>query len=225
MPIKIQCSACSNKLTVPDSYAGKRGKCPKCNEQINIPGKGANKQQAKKEKPTEVDGDGFPNFSEEDARGDLSAPNISVPATAAPDLSAPSNSESENPFEVTPRKKGRKVKKAAKVSHQPLELTRSRLRQVGVLSAATTAAVIYAFLGLLLGLAFAAITLLGTILGASSGPGGGDILAFGIGSAIASIIFLPIFYGLIGFIGGALASSLYNLAAKLTGGLEFKFDH
>jgi hypothetical protein len=39
---------------------------------------------------------------------------------------------------------------------------------------------------------------------------------------VGSIIFFPIMYAVFGFIGGAIQSLLYNLAAKYTGGLEIE---
>ncbi len=35
------------------------------------------------------------------------------------------------------------------------------------------------------------------------------------------LIFLPIIYAVLGFIGGVLAAFIYNLVAKWTGGVEF----
>ncbi|MGD1087251.1 MAG: hypothetical protein ABR955_00795 [Verrucomicrobiota bacterium] len=35
------------------------------------------------------------------------------------------------------------------------------------------------------------------------------------------LIFLPVIYAVIGFIGGAIAALIYNLVAKWTGGIEF----
>ena len=43
------------------------------------------------------------------------------------------------------------------------------------------------------------------------------------GMGLAFIIIIPIFYTIIGFVGGALAALIYNLAAKVTGGLELTF--
>ncbi|HVZ20875.1 MAG TPA: hypothetical protein VG871_07430 [Vicinamibacterales bacterium] len=39
---------------------------------------------------------------------------------------------------------------------------------------------------------------------------------FGVGA----VIFLPIFYGLIGLVSGALTAALYNLFAGMVGGIE-----
>jgi hypothetical protein len=41
---------------------------------------------------------------------------------------------------------------------------------------------------------------------------------FGVGA----IIFLPLFYGVLGLIGGALGAALYNLFAGLFGGIELE---
>ena len=38
------------------------------------------------------------------------------------------------------------------------------------------------------------------------------------------LIFAPILYGVIGFIGGAISALIYNFIAKLTGGLEFTLE-
>ena len=38
--ISFQCPACGKKLKVKDEFAGKKGKCPKCGNVINIPALG-----------------------------------------------------------------------------------------------------------------------------------------------------------------------------------------
>lgn len=35
------------------------------------------------------------------------------------------------------------------------------------------------------------------------------------------MVFLPIIYAVVGFIGGVIAAFIYNLVAKWTGGVEF----
>lgn len=37
MPITFKCSSCKTSLTVPDAFAGKAGKCPKCNSRVIAP--------------------------------------------------------------------------------------------------------------------------------------------------------------------------------------------
>jgi hypothetical protein len=92
-----------------------------------------------------------------------------------------------------------------------------------VLSAGKIMGVLYGGIGLLIGLFFALFMLLGGgALMASgqegAGPGGGLMMGMGIGMAIAA----PIFYGLLGFIGGLISGWLFNLAAGFVGGLEIE---
>lgn len=37
MPITFKCSSCKTSLTVPDAFAGKTGKCPKCGSRVIAP--------------------------------------------------------------------------------------------------------------------------------------------------------------------------------------------
>lgn len=40
MPITVVCGSCANRLTAPDSAAGRRAKCPKCAATVEIPAAG-----------------------------------------------------------------------------------------------------------------------------------------------------------------------------------------
>jgi len=37
MPIKFNCPKCGKKLSVPDSFAGRKARCPGCNEAVGVP--------------------------------------------------------------------------------------------------------------------------------------------------------------------------------------------
>lgn len=50
MPIQIQCQHCSRQLKVKDKYAGKKAKCPDCQELIAIPVDKEGEQKASKSK-------------------------------------------------------------------------------------------------------------------------------------------------------------------------------
>lgn len=49
-------------------------------------------------------------------------------------------------------------------------------------------------------------------------------LAEGETSGLVAAVLIPLFYGVIGFLGGALAALLYNGVASLTGGLRFDWE-
>jgi hypothetical protein len=82
--------------------------------------------------------------------------------------------------------------------------------------------VLYAFLGLILGVLVALISLMaGSIaahLGQNAPPGLSAVIGFAGG--LGAIIIMPICYGIVGGIAFAVTAALYNFAAKWTGGLE-----
>jgi hypothetical protein len=65
-------------------------------------------------------------------------------------------------------------------------------------------------------------------LGATmSSLGGRDAAAGGVPSIIMGIGFmigLPIVYTIVGFVGGAIAALVYNLAAGMIGGVKFELE-
>ena len=91
------------------------------------------------------------------------------------------------------------------------------LKSVGVLSCAKVLGALYAAMGLIFGALVSLMSILGAAMG--DGQGGLSSMVFGAGA----IILLPIFYGIGGFIGGAISAALYNLVAQFVGGLELEF--
>ncbi|MEK6937362.1 MAG: hypothetical protein AABW58_04805 [Nanoarchaeota archaeon] len=90
------------------------------------------------------------------------------------------------------------------------------LKKIGVMSLAKVYGSLMAVTGFLLGLFLALFSILipnvsGT--GSFYGPMG-----------VWAVIWLPIFYGLLGFVAGAFSAGVYNLIAKRVGGLELDFD-
>jgi Transmembrane domain of unknown function (DUF3566) len=80
--------------------------------------------------------------------------------------------------------------------------------------------VMYAILGLVLGIFMAFISMVaGTLgsLGQSAAPGA-KLIGFGMG--FGAIIIFPIGYGIIGGIFAAIGAAIYNLVAGWVGGLE-----
>jgi len=82
-----------------------------------------------------------------------------------------------------------------------------------VLSVAKIMGAIYAVIGLILLPFFLLASLIGSMAGGHDNPLGA------IGGLIFGL-FAPIFYGVLGFVFGAIGAFLYNLMAKWLGGIE-----
>ncbi len=89
----------------------------------------------------------------------------------------------------------------------------AQLKSVGAFSVMKLFAVMYAMIGLLIGACFSLIAMLGSAASSDFGP-------FGALMGVGSIIIFPIFYAVIGAIGGAIMAAIYNVCAKFTGGIE-----
>ena len=96
------------------------------------------------------------------------------------------------------------------------------LKSVGVMSCAKIGGTLYALLGILIGGIFALISTLGLALGqgASGNTPAWVATIFGVGA----IVFVPIVYGIMGFIGGLITAVLYNLLAGFVGGIEMELQ-
>ena len=86
------------------------------------------------------------------------------------------------------------------------------IKRVEPVSAAKISGVLYALMGLLLALLFAAI-------GSMAGGLTQSVMPFA-GVGVAAIIILPIVYGCIGFIATLIMAALYNVVAGWVGGVE-----
>jgi len=90
-----------------------------------------------------------------------------------------------------------------------------RIRRLGVGQMAKVLGSLY----LLLGIIFAALfAFIGSMI--PSREMGNDAFMFGG----AFLVFMPVLYGVIGFIFGALIAWLYNLVAGWTGGIEIELE-
>ena len=81
---------------------------------------------------------------------------------------------------------------------------------------------VYAGVGLIIGLCVAVVSMLGSGLASAMGGESGASSVIGSLFGVGAIVFLPILYGVLGFVGGALMSALYNMAAGLVGGIEIE---
>jgi hypothetical protein len=93
------------------------------------------------------------------------------------------------------------------------------IRRVGVWSVSRMYGAVSAVGGLLGGLLLAGVALFSASAG-SAAPNE-DMPAFlGPIFGIGAVIFLPIFYGVLGILAGAIGGGLYNLFAGMVGGIE-----
>jgi hypothetical protein len=91
-----------------------------------------------------------------------------------------------------------------------------QLKSLGVLSTAFVGAVVNALLGLIAGLVVAIVsfTPAWAALPFVRGPFAG----------VLAIVVLPLVYGAIGFVSGTVLAVVYNLAARLVGGIRMLLD-
>ena len=92
-----------------------------------------------------------------------------------------------------------------------------KIKKFDPLSVGKVLAVLYALMGIIMGGVFTLFALIG--FGASAAYGADMpffIPLFGIGA----VLFLPIMYGVAGFVFGVITALLYNLVAAWVGGIE-----
>lgn len=93
---------------------------------------------------------------------------------------------------------------------------KKNLTRISPVKAGVVLGVLYALLACI---AVPFLLLAGVGMAAASRSSGANMMPgsfiFGIGA-----LFLPVVYGVVGFIGGLIAAAVYNLVAKWTGGLE-----
>lgn len=87
-----------------------------------------------------------------------------------------------------------------------------RIRRMDVMQMAKTLGALYFLLGFIIGVPV--LFFMSSVANTRSGMPG-----FGNGFGIGMIIAMPVIYGVIGFIGGALMAAVYNLVARWTGGI------
>jgi hypothetical protein len=104
------------------------------------------------------------------------------------------------------------------------------IKHIGVLSMAKFLAVLYAGIGLLVGLVVTLVSLAGSVLEKllaanpyshafiNNQPGSVFSVVFGVGA----ILILPILYGIMGAIAGFIMGVIANIALKISGGIELK---
>ncbi|GCC50733.1 hypothetical protein SanaruYs_09510 [Chryseotalea sanaruensis] len=96
-------------------------------------------------------------------------------------------------------------------------MAKREIKKVDPFSLAKVLGILYALLGVIIGLMFAAWgSVMSNLHMAESDETTKTILSF---FGIGSIIFFPIFYGIIGLVAGVITAALYNLVASWVGGV------
>jgi hypothetical protein len=92
------------------------------------------------------------------------------------------------------------------------------IKRISPMSCAKVSGLLYAGIGLVVGACVSLVMMtIGSFMPQEEAPAAGMIsMMFGAGA----IVILPIFYGVLGFIGGAIVAFAYNVIAGWTGGLE-----
>jgi hypothetical protein len=90
------------------------------------------------------------------------------------------------------------------------------VRSIGVWSAARLYGALSAAFGLIFGVILALISTVGAGLAAADD---GPVWMSGM-FGVSAIVILPVIYGVMGLVAGALTAVLYNLFANIVGGVE-----
>jgi hypothetical protein len=105
-------------------------------------------------------------------------------------------------------------------------MAKVQIKRVGVFSCAKIYSITLAAMGLVVGVIYGLIFM---VLGGAMMAGGGrDAGTAGASSLVIGLIMMiaiPVFYGIIGFIGGIIGGLVYNVAAGVVGGLELELEN
>ena len=105
-------------------------------------------------------------------------------------------------------------------------MAKVQVKRVGVFSYAKITAVTMAAFGVIIGVIYGLIFMV--VGGAMMAGGGRDAGTAGASSLVVGLIMMvaiPVFYGVIGFIAGALGGVIYNVASGFVGGIELEIEN
>lgn len=106
-------------------------------------------------------------------------------------------------------------------------MNKLRIKKMGVLSVAKIYAVMMLVISLLISIPYGLFIIVYALFGARM-VGGDAGLAVGGGGVVAGVLVmigLPIFYGIFGFIAGAIGALVYNVFAGFVGGVEIEVEN
>jgi hypothetical protein len=101
------------------------------------------------------------------------------------------------------------------------------IRRFGIFSVAKMQSLVMFVVGLIVGVIYGLFFMLfGAAISAFGARGDGSAVG-GVPSIIVGVLVMigvPIFYAILGFIGGAIGALVYNLAAGMIGGIKFELE-
>jgi len=101
------------------------------------------------------------------------------------------------------------------------------IRRFSVFSVAKIQGLLAFVIGLLIGIMYGLFFMILGGFMSSLAPRGDSQALGGVSSVVVGLIFMiviPVFYGILGFIGGLIAALVYNLAAGVVGGVRFELE-
>ena len=100
-----------------------------------------------------------------------------------------------------------------------------RIKRIEPISYGKIQGAIGLLVGLIIGGFFALMSVVGVGLGSTmAGRQGAGAGVFAIVFGIGAVVFLPLFYGIAGFVAGVIGALFYNLVARFAGGLEITVE-
>ena len=101
------------------------------------------------------------------------------------------------------------------------------IRRFSVFSVAKIQGLLAFVIGLLIGVIYGLVFMVFGAAMSSLAPRGDSQAMGGVGSIVIGLVIMiavPVFYGILGFIGGAIGALVYNLAAGVVGGVRFELE-
>lgn len=101
------------------------------------------------------------------------------------------------------------------------------IRRFSVFSVAKMQGLLMFVIGLLIGVIYGLVFMVFGAAMSSLMPQSESQAMGGVGSVVLGLVIMiavPVFYGILGFIGGAIGALVYNLAAGVVGGIRFELE-
>ncbi len=104
-------------------------------------------------------------------------------------------------------------------------MNKLRIKKLGVLSVAKIYALMLFVMSLLISIPYGLFIMIFGAALMGGGGRGGFAAGGGIVAGLLVIIILPIIYGAIGFVAGAISALVYNIFAGMIGGIEIEVEN